>query len=112
MLPSFCTDVVTVERAPLVESRGTRVPDWQNPQTWTVAGCSVQPVSSDTAWTDVRQAVTVRAVLYAPSGADIQAGDRITYEGVRYAVSGAPMAWKSPTGRVSHVQCSLIDWSM
>lgn len=112
MLPSFCTDSVTVERAPLVDSRGTKVPDWNHAESWEVSGCSVQPVQGSTTWTDPRQAVTVRATLYAPPSADIQAGDRITYQGHKYAIDGAPLPWKSPTGAVSHIQCALVDWRL
>ena len=112
MLPSFCNDVVTVDRAPLVEVRGTFEPDWEHPVSVEVAGCSFQPVQGSTAWTDPRQAVTVRATLYMPPNADVKAGDRITYQGNQYAIDGAPLPWKSPTGRVSHIQCTLIDWTL
>jgi hypothetical protein len=110
MLPSFCTDDVIVTRPALKAERGTQVNDWANATTHTVSGCSVQPVQGSTAWTDPRQAVTVRAVLFAPPNADIQSGDRIEYAGQKFSVDGAPMPWKSPTGAVSHVQCSLVDW--
>lgn len=112
MLPSFCNDSVTVERAPLVEVRGTFEPDWGHPVSMEVAGCSFQPVQGSTAWTDPRQAVTIRATLYMPPDAPVQAGDRIRYDGNLYAIDGAPMPWKSPTGRVSHIQCSLVDWRL
>lgn len=112
MLPSFCKKAVTVERAPYVDSRGTRIRDWSQAQSWSVSGCSVQPNSSDTDWTDTAQAVTVRARLWMPPGSDIQADDRVTVDGVQYAVSGAPMAWESPTGAVDHIECALIDWRL
>lgn len=110
MLPSFCRKAVTVERAPLVDSRGTLVRDWSAAVPHEIAGCSVQPATGGTAWADIRQGVTVRAVLYAPPGSDIQVGDRIVYEGRRYSIEGAPLPWESPTGRVSHIECALIDW--
>ena len=110
MLPSFANDTVTVERAPLIESRGTTIRDWKNAVPHEIQGCSFQPAEGSTAWTDARQGVTVRAVLYLPPGSDIQEGDRVVYAGHKYSIDGAPMPWNSPTGRVSHVQASLIDW--
>lgn len=112
MLPSFCNDTVTVERAPIVETRGRKERDWTNPESWEVSGCSFQPAQGSTAWGDARQSVTVRATLYMPPGSDVQAGDRITYCNVQYSIDGAPLPWTSPTGRVSHIQCSLVDWSL
>ena len=110
MLPRWCSDAVTVRRAPYKEQRGTRVRDWENATEHTVEGCSVQPASTSTQWTDPRQALTVRAVLYAPPGADIVEGDRIDFAGASYALDGAPLEWRSPTGAVSHVQAQLVDW--
>jgi len=112
MLPSFARESVTVERAPLVDSRGTKVRDWAHSVAAEVGGCNVQPVSSSVSWNDPAQAVTVRARLFAPPSADIQAGDRITYNGAQYAIDGNPHAWKSPTGAVDHIECALIDWRL
>lgn len=110
MLPSFASDTVTIERAPLVESRGTLVPDWESAQPHEAAGCSFQPAQGSSAWNDPRQASTVRAVLYLPPNSDIREGDRVRYGDASYSVDGAPLPWKSPTGRVSHVVASLVDW--
>ena len=110
MLPSFANDVVTVERAALVASRGTYIQDWANAVSRSVSGCSFQPVQGSTAWTDPRQAVSVRAVLYLPPETDIQAGDRVSYGGMTYGIDGAPQIVTSPTGAVSHIVCSLVDW--
>lgn len=112
MLPSFARQTVTVARAPYIDSRGTQVRDWSAAVETAVAGCSVQPNASDTAWTDTSQAVTVRARLWCPPGTDIQAGDRVTVEGVQYAVEGAPMAWQSPTGAIDHIEAALVDWRL
>lgn len=111
MLPSFCKDEVEISRAPLVDRRGTKVRDWDNAVTHKLTGCSLQDVSTDTAWTYVRQGVTLRAVLYAPPGSDIMEGDRVSFDGRQFSVDGSPMPRRSPTGRVSHVECNLTDWS-
>lgn len=110
MLPSWCDDSVTVWRAPLVDSRGTQVPDWSAASPHEVGGCSFQPTGSSTDFGDPRQALTIRAYLYAPPGADIKEGDRIEFAGRTYAINGAPLPWKSPTGAASHMQIQLVDW--
>lgn len=110
MLPSFARDVVTVYRAPLIESRGTQIRDWNNATSHTVAGCSFQPTSTATTWADERHTHDIRASLWLPPGADIEAEDKVEYEGHTYAIDGAPLPWKSPTGLVDHVVANLIDW--
>lgn len=110
MLPSFARDVVTIHRPKLCEERGAQVKDYSDASTHVVTSCSFQPSQSSTNWTDPRQAVTVRAVLFAPPSADIKRDDLVEFDGVKYAIEGAPHSWKSPSGRVDHIQCSLIDW--
>ena len=113
MLPSFARDSVTIKRAPYKDSRGTKVRDWDGTVTsTTVAGCEFQPVTSDTAWTDTAQAVTVDARLWLPAGTDIEPDDRIEHDGVLYAIQGAPKAWKSPTGRIDHIEADLRRWEL
>ena len=109
MLPSWCRESVTVLRAPQASSRGTRVRDWSSAGRHVVRGCSLQPGATSTAWGDPRQTSTVRATLYAPPGADIEDGDRVTVDGHDYCVDGAPVSVRSPTGAASHVVCNLVD---
>lgn len=110
MLPSFCRDTVTVMRPAKMVQRGSTVDDWERATPITVSGCSVQPVAGATSYTTDEHERTVRADLFAPSNADIKAGDRIDYGGRSYAIDGAPLPWTSPTGRVSHIRAALIDW--
>lgn len=110
MMPSFARDTVTVHRAPMIEERGTKVRDWANAQKHVIERCSFQPVQSSTNWTDPRQAVTVKASLYLPPGSDITEEDMVEFGGAKYAVEGAPFEWRSPSGRIDHVQASLVDW--
>lgn len=110
MLPTFCRDVVTVERAPLVAERGTQVRDWSQAVAHTVAGCSVQPGGTSGTWGELRNGAEVRATLYAPPGSDIEFSDRVSFGGNVYALDGEPLEWRSPTGRVTHMVCALIDW--
>ena len=109
-LPSFASETVTVIRAPLVDSRGTKERDWANAEAHEVAGCNVQPSSTSTDRTDPREASSYDAVLYAPIGADIKAQDRISCSLGAFSLDGEPLAWESPTGAVSHVECRLSRW--
>lgn len=114
MLPSWCRDAVTVTRPAWVESRGTLVPNWSKATSHPLTGCSVQvPLTSMDL--DGRQQAELSGTLYAPNGADVARGDRITWTdpmGVEhdFAVDGMPMPWSSPSGRVSHVQARLVEW--
>ena len=115
MLPSFAADAITVVLPATRASRGTTVPDWANAQRRRVTGCIVQlPATSMDL--DGRAQTQLTGTVYAPSASDIRAGDRIEWvdrRGVTHhlAVNGEPMPWQSPTGRVSHVQARVSEWS-
>lgn len=110
MLPSFCNDSVTVKRAALADSRGTKVLDWVHATSSTLNGCSVQPNTTSRDFDGRTVQVTEDWTLYAPPGSDVKAGDRIEWNGLTFEIDGAPMAWKSPTGRVSHIWARLKEW--
>jgi hypothetical protein len=110
MLPSFCTDTITRERAPFKVERGAKMRDWSGDiDALSIGLCSVQDASTGRNFGRAENTTTVKR-LYAPPNADIQAGDRITHEGVRYEIDGDPAPWKSPTGRVSSLQANLAYW--
>lgn len=111
MLPSWCTDAVTVERAPLVTTNGRTERDWAIAQTHVVGGCSVQTTNTNANLADPSAVAGVDVTLYAPPAADIADGDRITWGGRQFVIDGVPYAWTSPTGRVSHVQARLVAWA-
>ena len=106
---SFFRDTVTRHRPGTQTVRGVTIPDWSTATTATIGNCSVQP-SGTTLDQQGRFAVMDGLTLYAPSGADIQAGDRIEYGGKTYTIDGEPREWASPTGAVSTVQCPLKTW--
>lgn len=110
MLPSFCTEAVTVSRAPLASVRGARERDWASAATHEVAGCSAQPASTDGQAGEARHGIADTAVLYAPPGSDIEAGDRVSCSLGTYEVEGSPQPFASPTGAVSHVRVYLSAW--
>lgn len=109
-LPSFCTEAVTVRRAPLAEARGALERDWSRAASHEVAGCAVQAASTSSDRGDPRDATSTAATLFAPPGADVEAGDRLECSLGAFAVEGEPMPRVSPTGAVSHVECALHRW--
>ncbi|MBR2838987.1 MAG: hypothetical protein IKE55_09405 [Kiritimatiellae bacterium] len=110
MLPSFFDETVTVTRAPLATVRGSQVRDWANAESHAVAGCTVQPSTTSRDFEGRAGQASDEWRLYAPPGADVQAGDRIGCGGRDYEVDGVPYVWKSPTGRVTHMQARLVEW--
>lgn len=109
MLPSWCTDAVTIVRPDAKAQRGTIVPDWANAQTHVVGGCRITDVSTHED-RDGRTATRVIAYLWAPYGSDIRAGDAVEFDGTRYLVEGEPRQKRSPTGLVTHLRCDLAVW--
>lgn len=109
-LPSFCRETVRVLRAPLVDRRGTKVRDWAAAEEREIAGCSVQFGSTSTDRGEPREALSSSATLYAPPGADVEAGDRVSCAFGEFWVEGRPMPRVSPTGAASHVECALSRW--
>ena len=114
-LPSFARDTVTVMRASRIVERGVEIYDWDQAETHDIPGCSVQ--FTTTALNGVlsankfaRDSLMTRAILYMPPGSDIQKGDRIIFNGDRYLIDGAPYEMISPTGRLTHIKCNLVDW--
>ena len=108
-LPSFARTTVTIKRARVITERGVSVADWSNPVTHDEKGTSVQFRATDMSL-DQRTQVTVRAVAYFPPTADVKTGDMVVYNGVEYKIDGAPFLVESPTGRVSHIKATLVDW--
>lgn len=112
VLPSFCNQTVFVVRPALTERRGTLVPDWERASRRELHGCSLQPAATATGTGEARvNAVGSSAVLYAPPGSDIRAGDRVECEGTAWSVDGQPFERTSPTGRASHVRVLLSEWN-
>lgn len=110
MLPSFCRDAVTVRRAARTVSRGSSVMDWDAASEHVLKRCSVQPAQTVRTTGDRTLAIADGATLYAPFGADVEAGDRIEFEGAVYEVDGSPMTYRSATGAVSHMEVPLKLW--
>lgn len=88
MLPSFCRDTVVRIRPGTKELRGSTVPDWENSTTAEVSGCSMQPASTSLSTDGRVLGLLDEYTLYAPPNSDIEAGDRIEFDGKVYEING------------------------
>lgn len=110
MLPRWARLSATVTRPGSKTSRGATVPDWSSATTHTVSGCMLDAPSSSADYNQPEAPVTQRRTLYAPPGADIAKGDRVTIDGATFQVDGVPLSFRSPFGTRDYVQVQLIDW--
>jgi hypothetical protein len=86
-------DTVTVKRAPLAEdSFGNENRDWTSATSTAVGGCSVQPLPANEVIVG-RDTVVSRWTLFAPVATDLEATDRVVWEGDTYEVDGEPQRW-------------------
>jgi hypothetical protein len=111
MLPTFCTQEVTRVRPGTRELRGSTLPDWSPDKvtTLTIKGCSVQPASTSLSQDGRVLGISEGWTAYLPEGSDVQAGDRIVFDGDTYEINGEPKKWTGPFTR-SHIQLNLIRW--
>lgn len=111
MLPSWANDTITRLRPGTTTSRGSTVPDWSKASSLSITGCSVQPATTGLSQDGRVLGISEGLTIYLPPGSDVQAGDHISYDGKVYAINGEPKAWKSATGRVSHIQINVERWA-
>lgn len=105
-------DTVTIVRPgpPTRDEYGNDVP---GPAVETVVpGCGISPRDSTGAGSNEivqgRDTVVAGLLLYAPSGTDIRATDRVRVAGVLYEVDGQPGVFRSPfTGSLGPVVAAL-----
>ena len=105
---SFMRDSVTVRRAPFKMKNGMQDQDWQNAQEFEITNVQVTAQASTRDFEGRVMQVTDRRTLRAPYDADIQAGDRIVWNGETYEIDGEVYHTKSPTGRISTTRCTLV----
>ena len=110
-LPSWANDTVTRIRPGTIERRGSIEPDWGHATEAEISGCSMQPGSTTLSMDGRVLGISDGYTCFFPPGADVQAGDRIRYEGATYTIMGDIRPWKSPTGLVSNLQAQLERWS-
>ena len=107
---SFMRDTVTVLRAELSTKRGMENYDWTEAEEITLTNVQVIAQGTTRDFGDRVLNVSDRRTLRAPYNADIQAGDRVIWNGETYEVDGEVFHTKSPTGRVSSTRCTLVRW--
>ncbi|MCR4739173.1 MAG: hypothetical protein K5886_02800 [Lachnospiraceae bacterium] len=107
----FWHQSVTRLRPGETESRGSIIPDWDNPDRLKIDNCSVQP--SETGLSQDGRVLGLREDLrvFMPLDADVKEGDHIIYDGEEYSISGMPQKRISATGRLDHIQLNLERWS-
>lgn len=111
MLPSFATQSITRIRPGTTTSRGSTVPDWSADKVTkkTIKGCSIQPASTSLSLDGRVLGINDGWTAYLPEDADVQAGDRIEFDGQTFEINGAPRKWTGPM-RTSHIQLNLTRW--
>lgn len=88
MLTSFCNDTVVRIRPATKESRGSTIFDWSNATEKEISGCSMQPATTSLSMDGRVLGIEDGYTLFAPSDADIKAGDRIRFDGKVYIIQG------------------------
>ena len=108
MALSFMKDSVTVKRASAVNKNGMESRDWKNATSHTLSNVQVTPQATSRDFEGRVTQVSDRRTLRADYEADIQAGDRVVWNGDTYEVDGEVFHTKSPTGRISTTRCTLV----
>ena len=107
---SFMNDSVTRYRAPITKYNGQDKYDWTNAVAKTITNVQVVAQSTARVFEDRTLNISERYTLRAKYDADIEAGDRIVWNGNTYEIEGEVFHTKSPTGRVSSTRCTLVRW--
>lgn len=106
MLPSFCNDTITRIRPGQKESRGSIIPDWTQATTKEIGGCSMQPASTSLSQDGRVLGLLDEYTLFLPADADIQAGDRVQFNGRVYEIDGEVRIQPAAL-RLDHIELRL-----
>jgi len=107
---SFFRDSITVKRAATTTKNGMQVFDWDHATTHTIDKIQIAGGGTSREYERTLN-VSDSRTLRASYDADIQAGDRVIWNGDVYEVNGEVFHTKSPTGRVSSTRCQLVRWT-
>ena len=105
---SFFRDEVIRRRAALKVKNGQECQDWDNANEITIKNVQVTAAATSRELDERTLNVSDRRTLRAGYDADIQAGDRIVWNGEVYDIDGEVFHSKSPTGRISTTRCALM----
>lgn len=90
-------ETVTVLRSGLTDDGyGNQVRDWASATSTPYEGCAVAQGKRGSEILADRNAVLSDLVVFMPSGADVEATDRLEVRGRAYEVVGEPFDWVSP----------------
>ena len=110
MLPTFFRQSVVVIRPGTKQVRGQSVPDWENTTQQTIKNCSMQPSSTSLSQDGRILGISDRYTCYMPANASVQAGDRIAFNNHIYTIDGDIREWPSASGRLDHIEISLVSY--
>lgn len=111
MLPTWVSQSITRVRPGSKTIRGSVVPDWSQDKVSkvTITGCSVQPAGTGLSQDGRVLGINEGYTAFIPEGSDVQAGDRIEFDGNTYEINGEPKKWTGAYTR-SHIQLNLVRW--
>ena len=109
-LPSWFKQSVTRLRATTRTVRGASVPDWSNPDSKVISGCSVQPATTSLSQDGRILGISESFTVFMQPDADVQEGDRIVYNGDTYLVSAMTRPWVSASGALDNKQATIERW--
>ncbi len=111
MLPTWVSQSITRVRPGSKAIRGSVVPDWSQDKVSkvTITGCSVQPAGTGLSQDGRVLGINEGYTAFIPEGSDVQAGDRIEFDGNTYEINGEPKKWTGAYTR-SHIQLNLVRW--
>lgn len=108
LLPMWHTTITRI-RPGVKTERGSEIPDWDNASRLVIEECLVQPNTTSLSQDGRILGITDGYTACAPVDADIEAGDRIEYNGDVYTIDGDPLLWVG-VGRLEHMQLNLRRW--
>ncbi|GAA2665229.1 phage head completion protein [Nonomuraea recticatena] len=97
------SDTVTVYRAPVVDDAYGSSRDWEHASELGTFPAIVLPATSTEADDPDRETTTLTVSVYLRP-TDVQATDRLTYEGRWFEVVGEPITWKGRTASYMRVR--------
>lgn len=108
---SWAKQTITRIRPGTKSVRGSDIRDWDNASELEISGCSMQPAGNALSQDGRVLGVFDGYTCYCPVNADIQAGDRIRFEGQTFEINGEPNKWTSATGNLNNMLLNLVRWS-
>ncbi len=108
---SWATQTIKRIRPGIKTVRGSEIRDWEDADELEIGGCSMQPAGNSLSQNGRELGIFDGYTCYAPFTADIQAGDRIEFDGQIFEINGEPNKWISATGNLSNMLLNLVRWS-